>query len=61
MVQTMIAETVLPIAATGFFGSFKGHDFLSMIQRKSRWLLDNREELTDLFISGAQTSTRKEP
>ena len=61
MVQTMIAETVLPIAATGFFGAFKGRDFLSMIQRKSQWLLDNREELTDLFISGVQTSTRKEP
>jgi len=49
MVQTMIAEAVLPIAATGFFGVFKGLDFLSMIRRKTQWLLENREELTEVF------------
>ncbi len=46
MVETMIAEAVLPIAATGFFGNLKGTDFLDMIVRKARWINDNRKILT---------------
>jgi Ser/Thr protein kinase RdoA (MazF antagonist) len=46
MVETMIAEAVLPIAATGFFGNLTGVDFLKMIYRKARWIDDNRETLT---------------
>ena len=46
MVETMIAEAVLPIAATGFFGYLKGMDFLKMILRKARWIHLNRETLT---------------
>ncbi len=46
MVETMIAEAVLPIAATGFFGNLGGLDFLKMILRKCRWIDDNRETLT---------------
>jgi homoserine kinase type II len=46
MVETMIAESVLPIAATGFFGNLKGVDFLKMILRKARWIDANRETLT---------------
>ena len=46
MVETMIAEAVLPIAATGFFGNLRGLDFLKMILRKARWVNDNRETLT---------------
>ena len=45
MIETMIAEAVLPIAATGFFGHLSGQDFLKMILRKARWLDKNRQEL----------------
>ncbi len=46
MVETMIAEAVLPVAATGFFGNLKGQDFLKMILRKCRWIEANRKTLT---------------
>jgi Ser/Thr protein kinase RdoA (MazF antagonist) len=46
MIETMIAEAVLPIAATGFFGHLKGTDFLTMIVRKARWINANRNTLT---------------
>ena len=46
MIETMIAEAVLPVAATGFFGNLRGLDFLKMILRKARWIDDNRETLT---------------
>ena len=46
MIETMIAEAVLPIAATGFFGDFSGLDFLKMIRRKCEWIDQNRTTLT---------------
>ena len=46
MIETIIAEAVLPIAATGFFGHLSGYDFLKMIQRKAEWLNKNRDKLT---------------
>jgi len=49
MIETMIAEAVLPIAATGFFGHLHGTDFLLMIRRKAEWLNKNRDQLTDLI------------
>ncbi len=49
MVETMIAEAVLPVAATGFFGDFTGLDFLKMIRRKADWLSKNRKRLTELI------------
>jgi len=58
MIETMIAESVLPIAATGFFGHLHGTDFLLMIHRKAEWLNKNRDELTEL-ISG-QISTKNQ-
>ncbi len=47
MIETMIAEAVLPIVATGFFGHLSGTDFLQMILRKANWLTKNRKELTE--------------
>jgi len=47
MVEAMIAEAVLPVAATGFFGDFTGLDFLKMIRRKADWLSKNRKKLTE--------------
>jgi len=43
--EAMIAEAVLPIAATGSFGRIEGFPFLQMIRRKVRWVLDHREQL----------------
>ena len=45
MIETIIAEAVLPVAATGFFGNLSGTDFLKMIQRKAEWLNKNRNML----------------
>jgi Ser/Thr protein kinase RdoA (MazF antagonist) len=45
MVETMIAEAVLPIAATGSFGHMSGLDFLQMILRKAYWLNEHRRIL----------------
>jgi Ser/Thr protein kinase RdoA (MazF antagonist) len=45
MIETMIAEAILPIAATGSFCSLSGLDFLKMIQRKAEWINENRKEL----------------
>jgi Ser/Thr protein kinase RdoA (MazF antagonist) len=45
MIETMIAEAVLPIVATGFFGHLSGEGFLKMILRKSNWLNKNHNKL----------------
>lgn len=51
MIETMIAEAVLPIAATGFFGRLSGTDFLQMIRRKAEWLNKHRNKLTEAICS----------
>lgn len=51
MIETMIAEAILPVAATGFFGNLSGLDFLRMIQRKAEWLDENRDKLTQAISS----------
>ncbi|MHC4562393.1 MAG: phosphotransferase enzyme family protein [Planctomycetota bacterium] len=45
MCEAMIAEAVLPIAATGSFGRMAGFPFLLMIDRKVKWLLDSLERI----------------
>ncbi|MFC1780920.1 phosphotransferase enzyme family protein [Planctomycetota bacterium] len=45
MIETMIAEAVLPIVATGFFGNHSGTGFLEMILRKANWLNKNRDNI----------------
>ncbi len=50
MIETMIAEAVLPVAATGFFGHHCGIGFLQMILRKTRWLRRHRKELRDVMM-----------
>ena len=47
MIETIIAEAVLPVATTGFFGNLSGADFLRMIQRKADWIDKNRRKLTE--------------
>ena len=51
MIETIIAEAVLPIAATGFFGHLSGFDFLKMIHRKAKWIDKNRNKLIEAFNS----------
>jgi Ser/Thr protein kinase RdoA (MazF antagonist) len=45
MIETMIAEAVMPVAATGSFGHMGGLEFLRMIRRKAAWVEGNRETL----------------
>ncbi|MCJ7544305.1 MAG: phosphotransferase, partial [Phycisphaerae bacterium] len=45
MCEAMIAEAVLPIAATGSFGRIDGFAFLNMVQRKVAWILKHLHEL----------------
>ncbi|MHC4619051.1 MAG: phosphotransferase [Planctomycetota bacterium] len=51
MIETMIAEAILPVAATGFFGNLSGLDFLKMIYRKCRWIKKNRKKLAQAISS----------
>ncbi len=48
MCEAMIAEAVLPIAATGSFGRLEGFPFLEMIRRKVRWILEHTDEMKNL-------------
>lgn len=50
MIETMIAEAVLPVAATGFVGHLSGFDFLKMIQRKCQWINSNRQLLNKILL-----------
>lgn len=48
MVEAMVAESALPIAATGSFGRIEGYGFLQMIERKVRWATKNTSRLIQL-------------
>ena len=50
MVETMIAEAILPIATTGFFGNLSGMDFLKMIHRKCEWINQNHKLLKEVIF-----------
>jgi Ser/Thr protein kinase RdoA (MazF antagonist) len=45
MVEALIAEVALPIAATGSFGHLPGFGVLKMVARKVGWLLENGDHL----------------
>ncbi|HUS93442.1 MAG TPA: phosphotransferase [Phycisphaerae bacterium] len=45
MCEAMIAEAVLPIAATGSFGRLDGFAFLQMVAKKVKWILSHFSEL----------------
>ncbi|MAE61603.1 MAG: hypothetical protein CMJ49_09635 [Planctomycetaceae bacterium] len=45
MVEALIAESVIPIAATGSFARMEGFGFLLMIQRKVTWLKKHADRL----------------
>ena len=45
MIEALIAECVIPIAATGRFARTPGFVFLEMVERKARWLEKNADVL----------------
>lgn len=47
MIEALIAEAVLPVAATGYFGRFEGFRFLQMVRRKADWLAAHPREAAD--------------
>jgi Ser/Thr protein kinase RdoA (MazF antagonist) len=49
MCEAMIAEGVLPIAATGSFGRIQGYPFLKMIHRKINWIQENVTVLSSVL------------
>ena len=49
MCEAMIAEAVLPIAATGSFGRIEGFPFLQMIDRKVSWIYEHYDELVQVL------------
>ena len=49
MIEALIAESVIPIAATGSFARMEGFGFLRMIERKVRWLQEHAEKLANLL------------
>lgn len=51
MIEGLIAQSVVPIAATGTFGRLQGFGFLRVILRRVRWLHANSERLTDWFLA----------
>ncbi len=49
MIEAMIAESVIPIAATGSFARIEGPGFLLMVERKVRWLQEHAERLSNVL------------
>ncbi len=49
MVEALIAEAAIPIAATGSFARMEGYGFLHMIERKVRWLQNHADELSNVL------------
>lgn len=45
MIESLIAESVVPIAATGSFGRIPGYGVLMMVARKARWIRENESDL----------------
>ncbi|QOJ17023.1 MAG: phosphotransferase [Phycisphaeraceae bacterium] len=53
IIEALIAESVVPIAATGSFARIPGAPFLAMIERKVRWLTPRAERLVT-FVRESQ-------
>jgi hypothetical protein len=46
MVEDLIVESMVPIAATGSFARVPGSSFLRMVERKVRWLRPRASQLS---------------
>ncbi len=53
MIEALIAESAIPIAATGSFASMDGLAFLSMVERKVRWIEQHADKLIAMVMDGA--------
>ena len=51
MIESLIAECVVPVAATGSLGQIPGFGVLQMARRKVRWLLRNFERLRQWILT----------
>ncbi len=49
MIQALVAESVIPVAATGMFSSMNGADFLKMVLRKVHWIQANHTQLIEMI------------
>jgi homoserine kinase type II len=49
MIEALILEAAAPIAATGSFAGHDGGAFLRMVDRKCRWMLENKSRLVRLI------------
>ncbi len=45
MIEALVAEAAIPVAATGRFGRLDGLTLLGMVERKVKWLVENRPQL----------------
>ncbi len=60
IIEAMIVESVLPIAAAGRFAHLSGQSFLAMVHDKVRWLRPRAAKLTQfLRDSGTETDSSK--
>jgi homoserine kinase type II len=50
MIESLIAECVVPVAATGSLGQIPGFGVLQMVRRKVNWLLRNFEQLEHWIV-----------
>jgi homoserine kinase type II len=50
MIEALIVEAAIPIAATGSFAGLSGLGFLRMVDAKAAWLQQHAERLTSLVI-----------
>ncbi|MBL8877536.1 MAG: phosphotransferase [Phycisphaerales bacterium] len=50
MIESLIAECVVPVAATGSLGPMPGFGVLQMVRRKVRWILDNRDRMKSWLL-----------
>lgn len=53
MVEALVVEAVIPIAATGSFARIEGGAFIRMVERKVRWMQDNAARLAERVARGA--------
>lgn len=51
MIEALIAESVIPVAATGSFARMEGIGFLLMVERKVRWLQAHADHLARVLES----------
>ncbi|MHC4975384.1 MAG: phosphotransferase enzyme family protein [Planctomycetota bacterium] len=49
MIESLITEAVVPIAATGSFARMEGGAFLQMIDRKVQWIADHADTLREVL------------